>query len=206
MKLRTVLLFAGLAAVHLTSAQVRTGPRIGLGLATQSVGGFFQNMSNLLPRPIFGWAWEIHVHPQVIIQPEITLVSKGFTNRNPELATRDRAVFKFIEVPLMAMFQTDQSVDGLFVSAGLVTGYKVSGKYTQWTNGDVTQDIKYDLSGTSNRWDFGPAVGLGVVWHEWTFEARAQTSLALTEPMVQVRNILYGFNFTYLFTPKSQKG
>src|SRR5688572_29980095 len=76
------------------------GPRFGVGLATQSVGGLFQNSSDLLPGPLLGWHFEAPLHPQVSLMPEILWMVKGAVVRNQAQSTRSRTSLHYLEVPV----------------------------------------------------------------------------------------------------------
>jgi len=158
MLLRRALLLLLLLPV-VVSAQNIHGPRLGMSLATQSVGGLFQNTSNLLPGAVVGYGIELPMHPQFIIMPELLWMKKGAVVRNQAQLTKSRSSYYYLELPVLVKVSTDAKPGGLFLTVGPSIGYYLTGRYKQWYNGDVTQDIKYDASQVSNRFQFSAAVG-----------------------------------------------
>lgn len=183
-------------------AQYYHGPRLGLGLATQSVGGLFQNTGDLLPAPVFGWGLDFPLHPQFSIMPELLWLTKGAVVRNPAEDTHSRTVFRYLELPIMVKIGTDAQPGGILITAGPSIGYFVSGHYKSWLGGDLIDDVDYDLSESDNRWDFSGAVGIGFDQKKWTFEMRAQSSLTPFSSVTEVHNIVYQFVFAWRFEVK----
>lgn len=186
-------------------AQSRHGPRLGLGLATQSVGGLFQNTSNLMPAPLFGWGYEAQVHEQVFIMPELLWMTKGAVTRNQTQKTRSRTALHYLELPVMAKISTDAKPDGVFLTVGPSIGYYVGGNYKSWLDGDLVSDIDYDASSSDNRWQFSMAVGMGYDQPRWYFEIRAQSSLTPFSATTDVQNIVYAVAFGWRFEVKKKQ-
>ncbi len=178
-----------------THAQM--GPRIGLGLATQSTGALFQNTGNLMPGPIIGWHFEAPVHPQVSIMPEILFMTKGFAFRNPAQATRQRATFRYIEIPLLAKVSLDKEEGGMYLLAGPTMGYFLGGRFRQWQENDLIFDIAYELPQNGRRLEFSGLVGMGVEGERWAFDVRAQTSLTPFERFTRIQNVVYALTLAY---------
>ncbi|MBL0126194.1 MAG: PorT family protein [Flavobacteriales bacterium] len=173
------------------------GPRIGLGMATQSTGGLFQNTNDLLLGPIIGWHFEIPLHPQVILQPEVLWMTKGFVIRNPAQGVRSRSTFRYLEVPLLLKISTDKQPDGMYLIGGPSMGYFLSGRYQQWLNGQLNTDVKYDLGSNNNRFQFSAVLGMGMEGPKWGFDVRAQTSVTPFERLIRVQNVVYALTFSY---------
>lgn len=186
------------------SAQHIHGPRVGLGLATQSVGGLFQSTSNLLPGVVLGYGIEYALHPQFIIMPELLYMTKGAVVRNQAQLTRSKSAFRYLELPLMVKVGTDDKPGGIFLTIGPSVGYYVAGRYKQWYDGDLQQDIKYQLAETDNRFQFSAAVGMGTDMEQTSFEVRAQTSLTPFSSTLQTQNIVYQLTFAWRFLPKEK--
>ncbi len=174
----------------------QNGPRLGLGLATQSVGGLFRNTSNLMPGPIAGWHFEGRVHRQVSIMPEILYMTKGFTYRNPALATRTRASFNYAEVPILFKIYTEGQ-DGLYLLGGPSLGYFINGRFQQWQDGRQIIDGRYQVGNNIRRLQFSGLVGMGFQGPRWAFDVRAQTSLTPFDRFVRIQNVVYGITFAY---------
>lgn len=177
----------------------QNGPRIGLGLATQSAGGLFQNTSDLLGGPIIGWHFEAPLHPKLSIMPEVLWMTKGAVVRNPAMATRSRATFRYLEVPILVKVMTDQAGDGLYLLAGPTVGYFLSGRYQVWQSGDEIIDSKYNTDSNPNlrRIEFSGLVGMGFQGNRWAFDVRAQSSITPFERFVRIQNIVYGITLAY---------
>jgi hypothetical protein len=197
-----LLAIAGLALTISTTAQNIHGPRLGLSLATQSVGGLFQNTQNLLPAPVFGYGVELPMHPQFIIMPELLWMTKGAVVRNQAQQTRSKNAFRYLELPVMVKVSTDSKPGGLFLTLGPSFGYFVTGRSRTWYNGELTQDVKYDLSESDNRFQFSAAVGMGTDMKKTSFEFRAQTSLTPFSSTLQTQNIVYQMTFAWRIIPK----
>lgn len=177
--------------------QGHQGPRVGFGMATQSSGALFGNTSNLLFGPLLGWHFEAPVHPQVSIMPEVLWMTKGFVVRNPAQGTRARATFHYLEVPLGIKVSTDRAADGLYLLFGPSMGYYLRGRYQNWLNGELIQDVKYDLSSSQNRFQFSGMVGMGMEGERWSFDVRAQTSLTPFDRLQRVQNVVYALTVAY---------
>ncbi len=184
----------------------QNGPRIGVGLATQSAGGLFQNTGDLLAGPIIGWHFEAPLHPKFSIMPEILWMTKGAVVRNPAMATRSRATFRYLEMPILAKVMTDQAGDGLYLLAGPTVGYFLSGRYQVWQSGDEIIDSKYNTDSNPNlrRIEFSGLVGMGFQGERWSFDVRAQSSLTPFDRFIRIQNIVYGITLAYRIKPKTE--
>jgi hypothetical protein len=193
--MRSLFVAAALCSLSLATAQ--HGPRFGLCLATQSTGALFQNTSNLLAGPLVGWHFEAPVHPQVSIMPEVLLMTKGFSVRNPAQNTRARSTFRYLEVPILAKVSLDASADGLYLLAGPSMGYFLSGRYQSWLEGREVSDIRYELSNANRRFEFSGVVGMGMEGPKWAFDVRAQTSITPFDRFVRIQNVVYALTLGY---------
>ena len=180
------------------------GPRFGLGLATQSVGGMFQNTSNLMPGPLLGWHFEAPLHPQLSLMPEVLWMVKGAVVRNPAQDTRSRTVLHYLEVPVSVKVSTDKEPNGIYLLVGPSIGYALTGNYKSWQGDDLVTNTKYDFSG-SKRFEFSLMVGIGSEGERWAFDVRAQTSLTPFQPTIQTQNVVYAITFAYRIVGKGVK-
>lgn len=202
MKLARPYLICALAlSTTFASAQQIHGPRLGMSLATQSVGGLFQSTGNLLPAVTFGYGMEFPLHPQFIIMPELLWLTKGAVVRNNAQLTRSRTALHYLEMPLMVKVGTDAKPGGIFLTIGPSLGYYLSGRYRSWYNGEKTEDIKYDLQDSDNRFQFSGAVGMGTDMKRTSFEVRAQTSFTPFSATLQTQNVIYQLTFAWRFLP-----
>lgn len=202
MRIPLFLIASALACASLAQ-ESHHGPRFGLGLATQSVGGLFQNTSNLMPAPVLGWHFDLPIHPQMSIMPEVLWMTKGFVVRNPNEATRSKSTFRYLEVPISLKVHMDKNrQDGLYLLAGPSIGYFLRGNFKQWLEDDLIIDSQYSLSNTGNRLEFSGLVGMGMEGEKWAFDVRAQTSLTPFEQFTTINNVVYSLNFGYRISKK----
>ncbi|MCB0765225.1 MAG: porin family protein [Flavobacteriales bacterium] len=186
-----------LASTCLFAQEGHHGPRVGLGLATQSVGGLFQNTNDLLAAPLFGWHFEAPLHPQVSLMPEVLWITKGSVVRNPAQSTRSKTTLRYLEVPLLIKVSTDKAADGLYLLAGPSMGYLLSSRYRNWLNGDLVIDSPYELQNSSRRFQFNGVVGMGMEGPRMAFDIRAQTSLTPFERLPRIQNVVYALTVAY---------
>lgn len=202
--MRPLSLLPSLLASMVTFAQDVHGPRLGMSLATQSVGGLFQNTDNLLPGVTFGYGAEFAMHPQFIFMPELLWLTKGAVVRNQAQLTKSRSTYHYLELPLMVKVGTDAKPGGIFLTIGPSLGYFLSGNYKAWYNDELTTDIQYDLQESDNRFQFSGAVGMGTDMKRTSFEFRAQTSFTPFSATLQTQNIVYQLTFAWRFLPKEK--
>ncbi|MBK9177598.1 MAG: PorT family protein [Flavobacteriales bacterium] len=175
----------------------RNGPRLGIGLATQTAGGLFQNTTDMLIGPVVGWHFEAPLHWQVSLMPEILYMTKGSVVRNPTLGVRTRSTFRYLEVPLLVKISTDRQADGMYLLAGPSAGYFLSGRYQSWLNGQQNTDVQYDLSNNERRFQFSVVFGMGMEGNRWAFDVRAQSSVTPFDRLVRVQNQVYALTMAY---------
>lgn len=198
----TLLLSTSVLAQESTPAvlQAKMGPRLGIGLATQSVGGLFQNTSNLMPAPVFGWHLDLPIHRQVNISPELLYMTKGYSTRSPAIAQRTRSTFRYLELPVLVKVHIEKNQsDGLFLLVGPSMGYFMGGRYKQWTDGELQFDGKYTLPPNGQRLQFSGVVGMGMEGDRWGFDVRAQTSVTPFERFTRIQNVVYAITLAYRF-------
>ena len=175
----------------------RMGPRIGLALATQSTGGLFQNTNNLMPGPLVGWHFDLYLHPQISLMPEILYMTKGFSFRNPAQQVRTRSVLHYAEVPLLLKISVDKEPGGLFLLAGPTAGYYLAGSFKQWIEGELQIDGRYTFPPNGRKFQFSGLVGMGMEGERWSFVVRAQTSLTPFERFTRIQNVVYALTLAY---------
>lgn len=196
-KIVTLLLTAIMCSTAALAQPDRMGPKAGLGLASQSIGGLFQNTSNPLGAPAFGWHFELPLHPQLSIMPEVMYVTKGGSGLNPAQQTRTRYMLRYVEVPLLVKISTGGEPGGFYLALGPAFGYYASGRLKTWLNNELVTDRKYDLSNNARRFQTSGVVGMGYEWGDWLFEIRAQTSITPFDPFLRVQNQLYTASFAW---------
>lgn len=198
MRILSTFLAAALVATTGTAQESHMGPRVGLGLATQSVGGLFQNTSNLMPGPMLGGHFDLPVHKQVSVMPEVLWMTKGFSFRNPAQQTRTRSTLRYLEVPISLKVHMDKNKsDGLYLLAGPSVGYFLGGTFKQWVDDQLLIDGEYRLPPNGRRMQVSGMVGMGVEGDRWSFDVRAQTSVTPFERFTRIQNVVYGITVAY---------
>ena len=181
------------------------GPRVGLGMATQTTGALFQNSSNLRLAPILGWYVEAPLHEQVSLLVEALWLTKGSAYRNPALSTRTQNTYRYIEVPFLAKVSTNKEPNGLFLLLGPSFGYLLSGRIESWTNGDKVIDVKHNISDSERRFQFSGLAGIGLESERMTFDVRAQTSLTPFDRFARIQNVVYAVTVGYRFSMRKKE-
>jgi hypothetical protein len=180
----------------------RTGPRLGLGLCTRSAGGLFSNTNDLMAGPMLGWHFDLPLHPQVSLMPEILWMTKGFVVRDPAQATRTRTTLRYLETPVSVKVLTDKSAEGIYLLAGLSVGYLLRGNDKTWLGGELVSDTDHSTPPGDNRWEFSGLVGLGWEGQRWSFDVRAQSSLTPFTPTARPQNVVYALTVAHRLPPR----
>jgi hypothetical protein len=180
------------------SAQLKTGPRAGLSLATISTGGLFN--WNGLPKlgPILGWSFEVPWTPQASFLFEPMYISKGSLTQNAAQNTWTSVRLGYLELPVMFKVSTDTVTNGFFLTAGFMVGYWLNGRQVTKQDGNVLFDQKYTLSGSTERSEYSAGIGLGWDRPKSRFEVRFQTSVSPFAALLKGQNLIAGLHYTYL--------
>lgn len=202
--MRTLLLISLLLPGAL-SAQLRTGPRIGLSLATVSAGGVF-NWSGLpKPGPLVGWSFEIPWTAQASFLVEPMYIGKGSLAQNPQLRTITSIRLGYLELPVMFKVSTDTLPDGFFLTAGGMFGWWMNGRTVTRQDGNILVDSSYSLQGTANRSQVSVGIGFGWDRPRSRFEVRYQTSVTPFSTVLRGQNVVAGLHYTYLLPTRPRQ-
>lgn len=187
------------------AAQVRTGPRVGVSLATISAGGVF-NWSGLpKPGPLFGWSFEIPWTAQASFLVEPMYMSKGSLAQDPPTRTFAYRRLGYLELPVMFKVSTDTMPGGFFLTAGGMFGWWMNGRDVIRQDGMVISESSYRLQGTANRSQVSVGVGFGWDRPKSRFELRYQTSITPFSTVLRGQNVVAGLHYTYLLPTKQKK-
>ncbi len=199
MRYLVILLVGSLwSAPNLAHGQAdRMGPRVGLGLANQSIGGLFQNTGGLLPGPIIGWHFDLALHAQVSFMPEFLYMTKGYSIRNPVQQQRDVMRLNYVEVPLTFKISVDKEPNGMFLLVGPSVGYFLNGRFQRWIENRLTLDHTSVLPRDGRKLQFSGVVGIGMEGARVGFDVRAQTSLTPFDPVTRIQNVVYALTMAY---------
>lgn len=200
--LSVLLLFSSVCAF---AQEGHHGPRIGLGMATQSAGGLFQSTQDLLLAPVIGWYVEAPLHPQVSLMPELLWMTKGAVVRNQVQGVRARSTLRYIEVPLLLKVSLDASADGMYLLAGPSFGAFMTGRYQTWLNGEEQYDYRYTLAPNERRYQFSGVLGMGMEGPKMAFDVRAQTSLTPFDRFIRSQNVVYALTVAYRFSMEKKR-
>ncbi len=194
---RSFLLFLALLPFLAHAQQGHMGPRFGAAFATRSIGGLFQNTSNLMAGPLLGWHFEAPLHPQVSLMPEILYLTKGFANRNPAQAVRIRETYRYLEVPLLLKVGLDKTENGIYLLAGPSVGYFLSGRSQFWQENEILFDNRFKSPLNGRKLQLSGMVGMGMEGPRWGFDVRAMTSLTPFDRFQRIQNVVYALTFAY---------
>lgn len=204
--MRHVLLVLLLAPTLLVNAQhARSGPRIGVGMATINAGGFLN--WNGLPKvgPLGGWSFEIPWTTQASFLIEPMYITKGSLVQNAVQKSWTSSRLGYLELPLLVKLSLQDDPGGVYLSGGFLAGLWMNGKYKETLNGTVIREQKYTLSGTRNRGQASLALGMGWDIGTSAFEVRVQQSITPWSPVIRGQNLVVGLHYTY-YIPKNGAG
>jgi len=210
-KMRSCLPFrANLIALLLLPLTVaaqesRNGPKIGLGIATQTAGQFLAWSG--LPKlgPVAGWSFEAPVTSQVSLLIEPMYIGKGSVTVNSQLKTRSSVALNYVELPLLLKVSTNPDPQGLFLTGGLMYGYFLHGKIKNFRDGNLESTYDFSPTGTTNRSQWSAAVGLGHEKGHWMLELRGQSSLNTFDRLVRSHNVVYSVQVAWRFATQAEK-
>ena len=199
--MRRVLLLLSFVPALVLGQQTRSGPRLGVGLATISAGQILA--WNGLPKvgPIGGWAWEIPWTRQASWLIEPMYITKGSLTQNAQLNSWTSVRLGYLEVPVAIKFSLDTMPGGMFLTGSLIGGYWINGRQVVKQNGTVLFDSKYQLAGAKNRQQVSVGVGLGWDKKQHAFEVRIQQSITPFSTVIRGQNLVVGLHYTY-YIPK----
>ena len=95
--------------------------------------------------------------------------------------------------------------DGLFLLVGPSVGYYLSGRYETWQNGQLIQDVRFDLSTSQRRLQFSAVAGLPIEGPRWGFDVRAQSSVTPFDRVVKVQNVVYALTAAYRISGRGKE-
>ncbi len=201
------LLLPFLVAPLLVVAQpeTRSGPRLGVGLATITAGGLLQ--WNGLPKvgPLGGWAWEIPWTEQASWLIEPMYITKGSLTQNPQLRSWTSVRLGYLELPVAIKFSLRPDPGGIFLTGSIIGGYWINGRQVVKQDGNVLFDQKYILTGAQSRMQASVGVGLGWDMGKSAFEVRIQQSISPFSTVIRGQNMVAGLHYTYYIPKKSER-
>ncbi|MFN3875661.1 MAG: outer membrane beta-barrel protein [Flavobacteriales bacterium] len=180
-------------------AMAQHGPRLGIGLATQGPGVFAGSTASMLPGPFGGWHFELPLHEQVSLVPELLYATKGNFTRNPQQGASSALRMRYLELPLLIKVSTDKKPDGMFLLGGGGFGWFLAGRERRWLNGNLAYDEPFRLGDNQRRAQFSITVGMGMEGRRWSLDVRGMSSFSPFNPLVQVQNQVYALSVAYRF-------
>lgn len=200
---RTLLHLFALLPFAIAAQTGHMGPRFGPAFATLSAGGLFQNTGDLMAGPLVGWHFEAPLHPQVSLMPEILYLTKGFANRNPAQAVRNRQTYHYLEVPILIKASLDKNENGIYLLAGPSVGYFLRGRSRTWQENELLWDFKFNTPINGRKLQMSGLVGMGLEGERWAFDVRAMTSVTPFDRIQRLQNVVYALTFAYRIPGKS---
>lgn len=199
--MRRLLLPFLFVPILLHAQTTRSGPRLGVGLATISAGALLQWNGPPKVGPLGGWAWEIPWTRQASWLIEPMYITKGSLTQNPQLNAWTSVRLGYLELPVAIKFSLDTMPGGVFLTGSLIGGYWINGRYKVTQNGSTLMDNKYELDGARNRQQVSVGIGLGWDKRAHAFEVRAQQSITPFSTVIRGQNVVVGLHYTY-YIPK----
>lgn len=198
--MRHHLLLAAVLTTFTTFGQMqfRHGPRVGLSMASRTVGGQLLRWTGL-PKfgPLYGWSFDVPISDQIHVLVEPMMMSKGSWTRNAQWNMNDYVTVRYLELPVLLKLSTNPDPQGMFLTGGFIYGYAMGGRFRQMRDGQEVMDIKYNFAGSSNRSQWNVALGLGHEKRNFMWELRVQQSITPLNPLVRGQDLVVGFHFTY---------
>ncbi|MBX2972183.1 MAG: PorT family protein [Flavobacteriales bacterium] len=181
----------------------RAGPRLGVGMATITAGGFLS--WNGLPKvgPLGGWSFELPWTEQTSFLFEPMYITKGSLANNPQMRTWTSTRLGYIELPVLAKISLQKDPGGIYMAGGFAAGMWMNGRYKVTQAGTTMADIKYIVRGTRNRMQASVALGMGWDIGASAFEIRVQQSITPFSTVIRGQNMVVGLHYTFYFPKKA---
>ncbi|MCC6839258.1 MAG: PorT family protein [Flavobacteriales bacterium] len=199
------LLFVLLCPLLMAAQESRNGPKLGVGIATQTAGQFLAWAGLPKVGPVAGWSFEAPITGQVSLLIEPMYIGKGSVTVNSVYKTRTSIALNYLEMPLLLKVSTNPDPQGLYLSGGLMYGYLLFGKQKVFDHGNLVSEIEFSPSGHTNRGQWSAAVGLGQEVGSWLIELRGQSSLNTFDILVRSHNVVYSLQVAWRFPTQEEK-
>lgn len=202
--MRRLLLPFLFVPIVLHAQTTRSGPRLGVGLATISAGQILE--WNGLPKvgPLGGWAWEIPWTRQASWLIEPMYITKGSLTQNTQQNVWTSVRLGYLELPVAVKFSMDTLPGGIFLTGSLIGGYWINGRSVVKQNGNVLYDSKYVLTNATRRQQISVGIGMGWDRKNHAFEVRVQQSISPFSTVIRGQNLVVGLHYTYYIPKKGQ--
>jgi hypothetical protein len=182
----------------------RNGPKVGLGIATQTAGQFLAWSGQPKFGPLIGWSFEAPITSQVSLLIEPMYIAKGSRTVNSIYKIRTSITLNYIEMPLLLKVSTNPDPQGLFLTGGLMYGYYLGGRIKSYDHGSQVTDRTFGAGGT-NRGQWSAAIGIGHERGSWMWELRGQSSLNTFDPLIRSHNVVYSLQVAWRFPTQAEK-
>jgi hypothetical protein len=165
---KSILIFLLVFSTSNLMAQLSIGGRVGANFANVSVSNIEDISTNSITGFSVAFVLDIGITENFSVQPELAFIQKGFNQEETfdilgtMFTIKVDQVINYIDVPILAKYAFVNSETLIvYVAAGPVLGYAMSGKTTVEQDGEKeTMDINFDDEGI-NRFDFGGSIGAG---------------------------------------------
>lgn len=183
----------------------RNGPKIGLGIGTQTAGQFLAWSGQPKLGLIAGWSFEAPITSQVSLLIEPMYIGKGSVTVNSQLKLRTSVGLNYLEMPLLLKLSTDPDPQGLFLTGGLMYGYLLHGRVKSYQDGKLTSDYDFSPSNSTNRGQWSAGIGIGHEMGSWMWELRGQSSLNTFDRFIRSHNVVYSVQVCWRFPSTEEK-
>lgn len=188
-----------------SAQESRNGPKVGVGIGTQTLGQFLGWSGLPKVGPIVGWSFEAPVTDQISLLIEPMYIGKGSVTVNSQLKTRSSVALNYLEMPLLLKVSTNPDPQGLFLTGGLMYGYLLHGKVKNFRDGQLESSYDFSPAGHTNRGQFSAAIGLGHEIGSWMWELRGQSSLNTFDRVVRSHMVVYSLQVAWRFPTQAER-
>lgn len=202
---RLSLFIALFTPLLLVAQESRNGPKLGIGMGTQTAGKFLSWSGQPKLGLIVGWSFEAPVTSQVSLMIEPMYIGKGSVSVNSVYKTRSSIALNYLELPLLLKVSTNPDPQGLYLGGGILYGYLLHGKIRNFDHGNLISEYDFSPSGTTNRGQWSAALGLGHETGNWLFEIRGQSSLNTFDRLIRSHNVVYSLQIAWRFPTQAAK-
>lgn len=195
------LLFVTTLVPCVMQGQIAHGPRVGVGMATINAGQFFRWTG--LPKfgLIAGYSFDMIMSDQMSLMLEPMYVGKGSFVQAAQYRQTTRTTLHYVELPFVLKVSVNKNPQGLFLGAGLVPGYLLSGREQVTQDGQELIDRGINTENI-RRTQFSICLGLGFEKGPFELEVRGTNSITPFDTVVRRQNLVIGLHATFRFRPK----
>lgn len=197
-------LIAFLLPLSVVAQESRNGPKLGIGISSQTAGQFLAWSGQPKFGPLIGWSFEAPITSQVSLLLEPMYIAKGSRTVNSVYKIRTSITLNYIEMPMLLKVSTNPDPQGLFLTGGLLYGYYLGGKIKSFDHGEMVTNTAFTAEGTK-RSQWSAAIGIGHELGSWMWELRGQSSLSTFNRYYSSHNVVFSLQVAWRFPTQEEK-